>query len=94
MLREINPEVETNEDLIKRSLLFLEKIQDKRRTILISSHGTFNKTLLTVATKTRKTGADFFNSLNQENACINLMFFEKNKWKIKKINDIEHLKNG
>lgn len=75
-------------DLIKRVNSFLEDIQKEEGTIGIISHSGVNSVFINLSQKREK--SDFL-KFKQDNVCINILAFSKGKWKIKTINDSNHI---
>ena len=75
-------------DLIKRVNSFLEDIQKEKGTIGIISHAGVNSVFINLSQKREKKN---FLKIKQDNTCINILEFSKGKWKIKTINDSDHI---
>ena len=75
-------------DLIKRVKSFLDDLEKETGTIAIISHSGVNSTLLNLSQGREK---DNFLNIKQDNACINILDFINGKWKIRIINDSNHM---
>ena len=77
-------------DLIKRIKSFLEDLEKEEGTIGVIAHSGVNASLINLSQGKEKN--DFL-SIKQDNTCINVLEFSDRKWKIKVINDSEHINN-
>lgn len=77
-------------DLIKRIKSFLKSIEKLNGNIAIVAHSGTNETLINLSQKRKK---ENFLKIKQDNACINHLKYENNKWNILMINDTKHLEN-
>lgn len=75
-------------DLIKRVKSFMEDIQKEEGIIAVVSHSGVNAVFINLSQGREKN--DFLH-IKQDNACINVLEFSEGKWKIKIINDSEHI---
>lgn len=75
-------------DLIKRTDSFLKDIEKENRTIVIISHSGVNAAIINLSQKREK---NEFQKIKQDNCCINILEFSEGKWKIKVVNDSEHI---
>lgn len=75
-------------DLIKRVQLFLDDIEKEKGTIIIIAHSGVNIAFMNLSQGREK---NKFLSIKQDNACINILEFLEGKWRIKVINDSEHI---
>ena len=90
-LREKDHDNERLEDFVSRCQNFLNKIEKKKGTFVVVSHGGTIRSILAVSTGDRKKGAEVFKMAKQDNAGISEMIYENGEWSIKKINDVSHL---
>lgn len=75
-------------DFIKRIGSFIEDLKNENGTILIMAHGGFNSTFINLTQLRQK---DDFVGIKQDNACINVLDYENGKWKVKVVNDSNHI---
>ena len=85
---------ESLEEVKERIFSFLKNLIEnyKNKTILIVGHGGVNKIIFSILLS--KPIEDIFNTINQNNACINILEIENlGKIKTHLINSIDHLEN-
>jgi broad specificity phosphatase PhoE len=75
-------------DLIKRTKSFLEDLEKEKGTMAVIAHSGVNAALINLSQGREK--SDFI-SIKQDNACINILEFSDREWKIKAINDSDHI---
>jgi|SRR3989344_1492276 len=75
-------------DLIKRIQSFLEDMQKEEGTIAVIAHSGVNAVFMNLSQGREKN--DFL-SIKQDNACLNILEFLGGKWKIKVVNDSNHI---
>lgn len=75
-------------DLIKRVKSFLNDLEKETGAIAIISHSGVNSTLLNLSQGKEK---DDFLNIKQDNACVNILDFINGKWRVRIINDSDHI---
>jgi len=75
-------------DLIKRIKSFLEELQKEKGTVAVIAHSGVNAAFINLSQGREKN--DFL-GIKQDNTCINILEFSEGKWKIKMVNDSDHI---
>ncbi len=76
--------------MIKRIKSFLKDIERLDGNIAVVSHSGAIETFINLSQELKK---EEFIKLKQDNTCINHLIYNGNKWKIKTINDVMHIKD-
>jgi len=83
---------ESTELFIERVKSFFNEIRNKKKNILVVSHGGVNLSILAFSTRDRKKGGELVKRYRQANTCVNLIEKEGEHYKINMINSINHFK--